>query len=264
MLRRVLDAEHDAFGRMLADRLEARGTVEVVERDDGTVFASPTDYWFAPVRAWWPQERRALRHVRGRVLDLGCGAGRVALELQRRGHDVVAVDLSPLAVEVARKRGVADARAVTVDELVRGGERFDSVVLLGNNLGLLGGERDGRALLRRLRRVTTPTGRILAGSYDPYEGASDLARGYQERNRARGRMGGQERIRVRYRQWSTPWFDWLFASRAEVAALAAGSGWTVGRFVDEGSGYVAVLERDDAAPSSRPTGHATPVPPRPQ
>jgi ubiquinone/menaquinone biosynthesis C-methylase UbiE len=41
-------------------------------------------YYLAPFRNWWPQERRAMRFVRGRVLDLGCGAGRVSLGLQPR------------------------------------------------------------------------------------------------------------------------------------------------------------------------------------
>jgi hypothetical protein len=55
-------------------------------------------------------------------------------------------------------------------------------------------------------------------------------------------MGGVERIRVRYRQYATPWYDVLFASRDEVTQLAKESGWTVKRFVGEGAGYVAVLE----------------------
>jgi hypothetical protein len=87
-------------------------------------------------------------------------------------------------------------------------------------------------------------GRILAGSYDPYDGASELARAYHARNRARGKTGGVERIRVRYRQYATPWYDVLFASREEVARLVEGTGWVASRFVDDGAGYVAVLDLD--------------------
>src|SRR5919106_2020681 len=90
----------DAFGSMLLDHLEGKEDVhEIVERDDGFVSAARLNY-FAPVRRWPPVERRALRFVRGRVLDVGCGAGRVAVELQDRGHDVVAIDVSPGALEV--------------------------------------------------------------------------------------------------------------------------------------------------------------------
>jgi SAM-dependent methyltransferase len=185
-----------------------------------------------------------MRYVRGRVLDLGCGAGRVGVHLQSRGFDVVGIDVSPLAVELARERGASDARLGTLDTAVKAGELFGTILLLGNNLGLLAGEQQGRRLLRRLARVATEEGRLLAGSYDPYEGASDLARRYQQRNRARGRMSGVERLRVRYRNYATPWYDVLFASRDELTQITARSGWVMRRFIDDGPGYVAVLERN--------------------
>lgn len=228
---------------MLADFLAGEPAVGVVERDDGSVFAHATDYYVAPFRSWWRQERRAMRFVRGRVLDFGSGAGRVGLHLQGRGHEVVGIDVSPLAVELSRQRGLVDARLGTLDSAVRKGERFDTILLLGNNLGLLGGEPQGRRLLKKLARLAGDRGRLLAGSYDPYEGASDFKRAYQERNRARGRMGGVERVRVRYHHYATPWYDVFFASREEVTELVAGTGWVASRFVDDGPGYVTVLDR---------------------
>jgi SAM-dependent methyltransferase len=184
-----------------------------------------------------------MRFVRGRVLDLGCGAGRVSLHLQRRGVEVVGVDVSPMAVEAARKCGAVDARVGTVTTALKSGELFDTILLLGNNVGLLGGERQGRRLLRSFAQLATDEGRILAGSYDPYVGASELARRYHARNRKRGKLGGVERLRVRYRQYATPWYDVLFASRDELTHLVAGTGWRVARFIDNGPGYVAVIER---------------------
>jgi hypothetical protein len=55
-------------------------------------------------------------------------------------------------------------------------------------------------------------------------------------------LGGVERLRVRYRQYATPWYDVLFASREEVVRLVEGTGWVMSRFVDNGPGYVAVLD----------------------
>ena len=78
---------------------------ELIERDDGFIDVVHMSY-LAPVRQWAPAERRGLRFVRGTVLDVGCAAGRVALELQERGYEVVGIDASPGAVEVARRRGV--------------------------------------------------------------------------------------------------------------------------------------------------------------
>ena len=242
MLRAPLTPAEDAFGQLLSDLLAGRRVVEVVERDDGCVFTAEPDYYLAAFRSWWPQERRAMRFVRGRVLDLGCGAGRVGLHLQSRGHKVVGVDVSPLAVEIARRRGLDDVRLGTLESAVRADERFDTILLLGNNLGLLAGEQQGRRMLRKLARVATDRGRILAGSYDPYDGALRAGPPLPERNRRRGRMGGVERLRVRYRNYATPWYDVLFASREEVDELAEGTGWVAKRFLGDGAGYVAVLE----------------------
>jgi SAM-dependent methyltransferase len=238
----VLRPDQDAFGHLLTDVSAGRDATEVVERDDGCIFTGDPSWYLAPFRRWWPQERRAMRFVRGRVLDVGCGAGRVSLHLQNRGFDVVGIDVSPLVVELARQRGAVDVRLGTLDSAVAAGERFDTILLLGNNLGLLSGERRGRTLLRKLARLSTAKGRLLAGSYDPYDGASEFARRYHERNRHRGKMGGVERLRIRYRQFATPWYDVLFASREELRQLATSGGWAVKCFLDDGAGYVAVLE----------------------
>src|SRR6476469_6833304 len=106
----MLADREDAFGRILLEALEARGVVEIVERDDGFIDAGATQLYLSPFRRWPAHHRRAMRLVRGRVLDIGAGAGRVALHLQARGHDVVSIDVSPGAVEVCRRRGVRDAR----------------------------------------------------------------------------------------------------------------------------------------------------------
>lgn len=163
MLPALLTPGQDAFGHLLSDLLDGRRVTEVVERDDGCVFTTDARYYLAPFRSWWSQERRAMRFVRGRVLDLGSGAGRVGLHLQTRGHEVVGVDVSPGAVDVARRRGLVDVRAGTLATAVQADERFDTILLLGNNLGLLAGEQSGRRLLRGLARLVTDKGRILAG-----------------------------------------------------------------------------------------------------
>ena len=243
-----MEPSRDAFGLMLLDHLEGREAVEIVERDDGFVqvfTGSPAGY-FAPVRGWHAPERRALRLVRGRVLDVGCGPGRVALELQRRGHEVVGIDPSPLAVEVCRRRGVADARVLGLRDVDESLGRFDTVVLFGNNFGLLGDARKARARLRRLHAVTSPGARILASSGDHHATRDPVHRAYLDRNVRRGRLPGQIRFRVRHRRAATPYFDFLFVSRDEMAELAGAGGWWLTGTVDsdgDGASYVGVLEK---------------------
>jgi len=196
--------------------------------------------YFAQVRRWGAVERQGLRFVRGRVLDVGVGAGRVALELQTRGRDVVAIDVSPGAVRVAGDRGVRDVRLLALEEVDASLGHFDTVVMYGNNFGLFGSPAKARRLLRRLRPFVD---RIVAASNDPY-GTDDPAHvAYQERNLARGRMAGQLRLRVRYRDLVGQWFEYLIVSPEEMSEIVQGTGWHIRRFVrDDGAYYVAVLE----------------------
>src|SRR5450759_5349228 len=103
-----------------------------VERDDGYRAREDISWYFTAPREFPSHEKAALKFARGRVLDLGCGAGRHALYLQRRGVRVTAVDASPRIVELARARGVKDARVANACGALpfRDGE-FDTVVLFG-------------------------------------------------------------------------------------------------------------------------------------
>jgi hypothetical protein len=57
-------------------------------------------------------------------------------------------------------------------------------------------------------------------------------------------MGGQLRLRIRYQQFRGNWFDYLFASTAEVRSIVEKSGWTVSDIVESlGPGYVAILKK---------------------
>ncbi len=233
----------DAFGRALLDQFEGRNVTVIVERDDGLVDTEAMAWYLSGPRKWHASERKALRYVRGPVLDVGCGAGRVALELQERGHDVVAVDVSPLALEVCHRRGVHDTRLLPLTRIGSSIGRFDTIVLFGNNFGLFANPRRARWLLRRLKGVTSEDARILAGCHDPHLADDPVNRSYHERNRASGRMAGEARFRVRYGTVATPWMDWLLVSPAEMEEIVAGTGWRLRHVLHDEANFVGVLER---------------------
>jgi len=222
-MKRPLSPEQDAFGHALLDYLEGRGGVELIERSDGylDVSADAEVYFAEPTQL---QANIAERAV-GRVLDVGCGAGRYALFLQQRGREVVAIDASPLAVEVCRRRGLRDVRLLTLEQIDATLGRFDTVLMLGNNFGLTGSRRAAKRFLKRLRQVVTPGARILAQTLDPYQSENPDHLVYQAHNRSKGRMSGQIRMRVRYRAYRTPWFDYLFVSREELEEIVHDTGW---------------------------------------
>jgi SAM-dependent methyltransferase len=218
-----------------------RPVIEIVERDDGYIQGSPAARYLAPPSRWPQIEHRALAHVRGRVLDIGTGSGRIALELQRRGHPVTGLDTSPGTAEVARARGVVDVVCTAVDE--HAGE-YDTFLLLGNNLGLLEGRERGPVMLAALAGLAAPGARIVAQGTDPYATADAVHVRYHERNRQRGRLGGQLRVRSRYGHLATDWFDYLLCSPLELAGIVAGSAWRIEVIDDiDRPVYLAVLAR---------------------
>jgi SAM-dependent methyltransferase len=242
--------EPDAFGRMLYDNLKGEHEHEIVERDDGYLDAVTMSY-LEPYARWPATERRAMREVRGRVLDIGAGAGRHCLYLQEQGRDVTATDISPLAVRVCRLRGVQRVRQLGILDLVRPANRkrlgrFDTIIMMGNNLGLFGSFPRAQRLLRQFRLLTNPGARIVAATLDPYATRKPVHLDYHRRNLRRGRMGGQIRMRIRYQRLIGPWFDYLLVSRSELRAILAGTGWHLKRTIDDAPGpcYSAVIERD--------------------
>ena len=172
----------------------------MIERDDGWFgVSSGAPAYFAPFEDWPAHQRRAMRAVRGRVLDVGAGAGRVTLHLQARGHEVVAIDASPLAIRTCRLRGVRDARVLPLARVSGRLGRFDTIVMLGNNFGLFGSPRRARPLLRRLHALTSRARAHRRRDAEPIPGTHSADhRRYHERNRRRGRPAGQIRMRVRH------------------------------------------------------------------
>jgi SAM-dependent methyltransferase len=229
--------------RPLAGGRVPRPVIEIIERDDGLINGAPADHYLAEPDEWQPHDHRALRLCRGAVLDIGCGAGRTALELQRRSMAVTGLDISPGAIEVARKRGLRDTVIATVDEYARAATRYDTFVMLGNNLGLLEGSERAPVFLAALAQLARPGARIIAQGTDPYGTTDPVHAGYHQRNRERGRLGGQLRLRLRYRMQATEWFDYLVCSVAELEQLLRGTGWRLKSIDDQDRPYyVAVME----------------------
>jgi SAM-dependent methyltransferase len=236
----------DAFGHVLYDYLQGEGgdVHPIIERDDGLLDVDEPSKYFAAYEQWPPHQQEAMGHVCGRVLDIGCGAGRHALYLQRQALDVLGIDESPLAIEVCQLMGLKQARVLPITRLSSRLGTFDSILMLGNNFGLFGSFKRARWLLKRFRGVTSAQARVIAESLDPYLTKDPVHLEYHQWNRSRGRSGGQVRIRVRYRKYVNPWFDYLFVSNEEMERLLIGTGWAVERYLDsDGALYVAILKK---------------------
>lgn len=229
---------------MMLDYLRDGSGYEVVEHDDGFVGigAGPRLY-FADYEAWRQTERDAMAFVRGRVLDVGCGAGRFILWLQGRGHDVVGIDVSPGAIEACRSQGLEHVHVMSVGRVSRTLGTFDTLLLLGGNLALLGAREQARRTLVRLRSVVVPGARLLGANRDVTKSTDPHVQDRVDHNNAAERFSGEHRSRIRYRKFATPYFTSARMSVAELTQLTAGTGWALREVLDRGEGiYIALVE----------------------
>jgi SAM-dependent methyltransferase len=162
------------------------------------------DRWHAPATI---EEREFLRTLRGPVLDLGCGPGRLVVALAELGILALGVDVSPHAIRQASARGACVLCRSVFDPLPREGQ-WHAALLLDGNVGIGG---DPTALLCRAAQLIAPDGRLVV-EVEPPGRATIIGRASLEGDRA-----------------STGRFPWACVSADDLGHHAAAAGLTVDR-----------------------------------
>lgn len=231
----------DAFGRMVEDvhneRLAER---PIYRRDDGQVSEAHSEGYFAAYDEWSDLDRRMVEHVSGSVLDAGCGVGRSALWAASEGHEVIGIDRSPGAIRVARKRGVERAAVADMTKLPLSAA-FDTVLVVGKQLGLGRSRAALRGTLSELARVAESGSRLVADLNDPTHPDARVESEYMDEHTTEEGLV-YRRFRVEYDGLSGPWIDLLMASPAVFDETVAGTPWRVEEVLgDDTSAYAVVL-----------------------
>ncbi len=236
----------DPFADALESYFETGRGSYAYTRSDGLCEVEDAAVYFATFSDFPRIEKQALKFARGRVLDVGCGAGRHSLHLQRKGLRVTAIDASPRVAAIASARGVRDVRVASACAALpfpRG--EFDTVLLFGNNLGICGSRRRTARMLRELARITRPEGVILGttrapGAFEPKH------RAYWLGELARGGEFGVARYRLDYQGKHHKWVSLLLLAPSELMKLAWENGWRVAEVLGDGradTGYAVVMQK---------------------
>ncbi|MDL2312288.1 class I SAM-dependent methyltransferase [Bacteroidales bacterium OttesenSCG-928-B11] len=136
----------------------------VVESDVAEQEIWPIEVFFRNYAQMPALEQEALRLCKGRVLDIGAGAGSHALYLQEQGLDTTALDISPCATNVMRKRGVREV--IESDFFTYAEGQFDTLLLLMNGIGIAGKLERLPEFFQQCRKLLKPNGQILLDSSD--------------------------------------------------------------------------------------------------
>lgn len=234
----------EVFGKALMDYYYGKKEPLRIIRDDGHEDEDCMDLYFAEYKDWPAIEKDIITQARGKVLDIGCGAGRHTVYLQGRGLDCMAIDMSNTVLRLAKMRGVKKTRLANASKLPFTRPTFDTVLLFCNNFGVCGNKKATKKMLEDLRKITTTDGTILTTCRDPLKTDKEVHLKYHRKNLDKGRPAGQVRIRFEYKGEEGKWFELWMATPEEMKEVVRECGWYVSRTVDGKHGmYAAVIKK---------------------
>ena len=177
-----------------------------------------------------PLEHHALKLCKGTVLDIGAGVGAVSLIMQET-HDVTALEISPDACEIAHLRGVKKVLQADIMDYLE--DRYDTLLMLMNGIGLAGEVQKLTGFLRHLKNLLRAGGQIVLDS-------SDLSYLYKELKS--DNTLGEIRYQYEYKGQKDAWFNWLYVDQATLKKHAEEAGYTMRIAHEDGMDqYLAVL-----------------------
>ncbi|MFT6625156.1 MAG: SAM-dependent methyltransferase [Cycloclasticus sp.] len=218
----LLAANKDPIGSALLDYLETGEDVPIEVKmdiaEDDTLLPS---YFFRSYEQCPELEQIALQQARGKVLDVGAGAGSHSLYLQQQGLDVTAIDVSPASVEVMRKRGIKNVLLADFYDDREG--QFDTLMFLMNGIGLVQTLDSFDEFFSRVKKLLAPHGQVLLDS-------SDLIYMFEEEDGSylidiNDKYHGEVIFNLAYKNISGDPFNWLYVSEELLQDAAEANGF---------------------------------------
>ena len=155
----------DLFGKAIFDFQTNNSPEDLVTKTNiSEADEMSVEYLFRSFNEMPKLEKKALQLAKGKVLDVGCGAGSHALYLQEKGFEVTAIDISANAIKACELRGLKNTRVQNILDLEN--EKFDTILLLMNGTGIFGTLSETSKYLQKLKSLLNPNGQILIDSSD--------------------------------------------------------------------------------------------------
>lgn len=198
----------DLFGKAILDYQTNNSPEDIItETNISDADEMSVDYLFRSYKDMPKLEQKALQLSKGKILDVGCGAGSHAIYLQEKGLDVTAIDISPNAIEACKLRGVKKTLVKDILNLDTE-EKFDTILLLMNGTGIFGTLKETTKYLKKLKSLLNQNGQILIDSSDIiYMFDQDEDGAYEV---PADRYYGELTFTVHYKKETEKPFPWLY------------------------------------------------------
>lgn len=201
----------DLFGKAIFDYQTNNNPEPIItETSISDTDQMDVGYLFRDFKAMPKIEQKALQLAKGKILDVGCGAGSHALYLQKKGYDVTGIDISPNAIKTCELRGLQKAFVKNILDIDTSKEenKYDTILLLMNGTGIFGTLVQIAKHLKQLKSLVKQNGQILIDSSDiiymfdqDEDGAYEVpATGYY----------GELTFNIRYKNEIEEPFPWLY------------------------------------------------------
>jgi SAM-dependent methyltransferase len=155
----------DLFGKAILDYQTNNEPQDLItETNISEADEMSVAYLFRSFKEMPKIEQKALQLSKGKILDVGCGAGSHSLYLQEKGFDVTSIDISENALKACELRGLKNARVQNLLDIHN--ETFDTILLLMNGTGIFGTLEQTSIYLQKLKSLLNPNGQILIDSSD--------------------------------------------------------------------------------------------------
>jgi SAM-dependent methyltransferase len=155
----------DLFGKAILD-FQTNNTPEniITETNISEADAMDVAYLFRSYNEMPKLEKKALQLVKGKILDVGCGAGSHSLYLQEKGFEVTSIDISKNAIVACRLRGLKNTYVQNILDIEN--QTFDTILLVMNGTGIFETLAKTATYLQKLKSLLAPNGQILIDSSD--------------------------------------------------------------------------------------------------
>ena len=230
------------FGLALVDYYKGNLSATVITyRDDGLRIEMPISSFYRESTDI-DIDRIALENCQGRVLDIGAGTGIHSLHLQNQGLSVCAIDISPEACEIMRKRGLNEVYCTDISDFKA--ESFDTLLMLGHGIGVVEDMTGLDPFLTDVHHLVKPDGQIVLSSLDVRCTDFPVQLAYHEANRRAGRYFGEIRMHFEYEGLKGPVHGWLHVDSETLVNHASKAGWSCDILLQEEDGnYLAKLTK---------------------
>jgi len=225
-MKKYYNSALEPFGQALLAYWQGNESAVLIhEFKNGQKNLLPVSEFFRSHMGYYPTEN-VFEYCRGKILDVGAGTGVHSIELQKRGYEVTAIDICPQAVDIMKKRGIKDARQQ--DFLHFDGERFDTVLMLGHNIGMCETLNGIKKLLHKCKSLLRPDGQLLVNSVRESGSATDRNhKGYP----------GELEFRLSHEKNVGPWMRWLHVDFDTLVLNALECSWSTDKLIETKEGY---------------------------